>query len=97
MIGLAQFLQLYGGWGIAALALIAIFYMYKTQGNAFETRHKEYVSLIRETNTSFRAVTDALNKLIMLIENIDGDLKKHDNIIQEVKTVMENCKIRLGQ
>jgi len=96
MTGIAQFLQMYGGWGIAAVALMALAHVYKSTGNLLEKRHVEYVSILRETSVALISTTNSISNVIAALDKIEIKIQESNATNIELKQVIEYCKARGG-
>jgi len=92
MTDLASFLQTYGGWAVAAVALLALAHVYKKSWNLLETRHLEFVKILQETSNTYSSTTAALNKIIFIAERLEKRFGDNEELMREVKMTLENCK-----
>jgi len=82
---LAKFLQLYGGWGMCAVLILAIFYLYKSMGKLLEKRNDQFIEVLKEcgvaldaTNTSNKDVKDLLRNNKEILDRVERLLIKNN-------------------
>jgi len=57
---MAEFLQMYGGWAVSVLLMVAIAYLYRTMGCLLENRNVQLINLLTECK-----IVVAENKIFM--------------------------------
>ncbi len=92
MTGLAAFLQTYGGWAIAAITLIALAHIYKTTSDLLEKRHSEFVSILKEASHALLSASTSITKMTSMLDRIESSMKKDEELVKEIKKIMEHCK-----
>ena len=88
-MGLAAYLQTYGGWALSALLIIAIHRLYTQTSKLLEERNKEFNDVLRETTRALEAnarVT-AENKAV---------LERLERLLNNVNIAMRTCQQRNG-
>ena len=94
--GLAAYLQAYGGWAIAALAIIALVYLYRDTNKQFKERHIEYVNLNTEAVKVMQSVAIAQNHMTQIIERIEKIMEQQSRIIGEQSGLLERAAKSIG-
>ncbi len=82
----AKFLQVYGGWGMCAVLLFGIFYLYKSMGKLLEKRNDQFIEVLKECGIALKVTSDS-NKEVenllrdnkALMERVERLLTKNDN------------------
>lgn len=57
---IAEFLQTNGGWGVASIAIYALWQKDKQFGVKMDERHEEFLALLRETSDMLSSVRHVL-------------------------------------
>ena len=57
---IAAFLQINGGWGIAAICMVALWRKDKQFGDKLDERHEEFLALLRETSDMLGSIREVL-------------------------------------
>jgi hypothetical protein len=72
----AEFLQVFGGWGVSAILLAGIVYLYRSTNKLLERRNEQFIEALKETtaalqqnNDESRRVESALTRVERILDN----------------------------
>lgn len=75
---LAQILQTFGGWGVSAVLLFGIFYLYKTTNQTLEKRYEHIAEVLKETSAMLQQNVDELKRVESLLQRVERELERRE-------------------
>jgi F0F1-type ATP synthase membrane subunit b/b' len=71
MTSMAEFLKVYGGWGVAVVAIIGLVALYRHTGKLLESRNDLIVDILRDATANVEQCTKTNEKVeSLLVENL---------------------------
>ena len=82
VIGIAEMLQTYGGWGVAVVFLVLLWCLYRSTNNILESRHQESIEIIASTNQTLTRCSQAMEQTVRIVTDLDHTL---DDIKEQLR------------
>lgn len=76
MLQLAEMLQNFGAWGICAVLICAIVYLYRSSNILLEKRNDQFVELLRETNALLHSLSDQCLRVEQILDRVERKLNE---------------------
>ena len=73
---LAELLQVFGGWGVSAVLMIAIFYLFRSMNKDRYERDKQFMDVLKETTAALQQNTDAAKRAEAVLQRVENRLDK---------------------
>jgi hypothetical protein len=86
----AELLQLYGGWGMCAVLIAGITYVYKSMGALLEKRNDQFIQVLNEVGSLLQTVNDSTDRSEKLMDKIDRHLVAGEKIMERVETKLNS-------
>lgn len=71
MTELAQFLQTFGGWGVAVVFLGLLIYVYRSFNNLLEKRNEQFIEALRETTNALSTNSDDSKRIEAVLTRVE--------------------------
>jgi len=76
MAEMAKILEQFGGWGMCAVLIVAIAYLYRSMGALLEKRNDQFVELLKETNAVLQTITDQNKRIEKVLDRVEIKLNE---------------------
>ena len=89
---LASLLQTYGPWGVTAVLIVAIFYLYRTTSGILNERNQQFITYLQTSGTTLANLsktTDKVEVLFLEIKELMRDVRSH---MEASKALMEDVR-----
>ena len=73
---LAELLQVFGGWGVSAVLMMAIFYLFRAMQKDRNERDKQFMEVLKETTAALQQNTDAAKRAETVLHRVENRLDK---------------------
>lgn len=73
---MAEFFQTFGGWGVSAVLLTGIIYLYKTQITAQTEKDKQFIDVLKETVSVLQQNADRNDRVEAVLSRVERLLDK---------------------
>jgi len=101
----AKILQIYGGWGMTALLIFVLLWLYKTTSKLLDDRNEKFIVLLKECssalNNAEKAIDhireDANEECASLHGKIDALERRLESWSSEMKVFLESNKTLMGR
>ena len=74
---IAKFLQTFGGWGVSAIFLGGIIYLYRSTSSLLEKRNEQFINALKATTAALQQNSDVSTRVCNTLERVerrlDGD------------------------
>lgn len=91
-MGLAQYLQAYGGWAVASICMIALARLYTKTSNLLEKRNDQFIAVLEKTTTALQATTSTQQDCVMLLRSVSDVLSKTESTLKDFTETAERCR-----
>lgn len=81
----AELLQLYGGWGMCAVLIAGIVYIYKSTGALLEKRNDQFIKVLEDVGFLLQAVNGSNERTEVLMVKIKTQLATNEKILERVE------------
>ena len=76
MAEVAKILEQFGGWGMCAVLIAAIAYLYRSMNALLEKRNDQFVGLLKETNAVLQTITDQNKRIEKILDRFENKLNE---------------------
>lgn len=76
MATVAKILEEFGAWGMCAILIAAIIYLYRSMGALLEKRNDQFVELLKETSAVLQTIVDQNNRIERLLDRVEDRLNE---------------------
>ena len=73
---LAEFLQAFGGWGVSAVLLFGIIYLYRSTNKLLEKRNEQFIGALKETTAALQQNNDESRRVEAALVRVERALDK---------------------
>jgi Na+-transporting methylmalonyl-CoA/oxaloacetate decarboxylase gamma subunit len=74
---IAEFLQTFGGWGVAVLFLSLLIYLYRSTNNLLEKRNTQFIEALKETTETLSQSNEQSKRVEAVLTRVEGRLDKN--------------------
>ena len=74
MTDMAKILEQFGAWGMCAILIAAIIYLYRSMGALLEKRNDQFVELLKETNAVLQTIADQNKRIERVLDRVETKL-----------------------
>jgi hypothetical protein len=71
---IAEFLQTFGGWGVAVIMLGLLIYLYRSTNNLLEKRNTQFIETLRETTEALNQSNEQLRRVEAIMTRVERNL-----------------------
>ena len=82
---MAEFFQSYGAWGMCAVLVAGIAYIYKSQTNLLEKRNDQFIEVLKEVGVLLQSVNDSNTRLGVLMTANNEHLRDSVRVLERVE------------
>ena len=86
---LAELLQIYGGWGVAAILMVAIVALYRSSKKEWDKANSQFVSLLKECSALLRTLSDGNTRVEDLLRRNESQLQRMNELSARVEKSLE--------
>lgn len=86
----AELLQLYGGWGMCAILIVGITYVYKSMGAILEKRNDQFIQVLNDVGSLLRTVNDSNDRIESLMGKVRALLVTNEKILERVENKLNS-------
>ena len=76
MTDTAEFLQTFGGWGVAVIFLVGIVYLYRSTNSLLEKRNEQFIEALKETTEALQTANDESKRVEVVMNRVEKVLDK---------------------
>ena len=76
MAEIVKILEQFGAWGMCAVLITAIVYLYRSMGALLEKRNDQFVELLRETSAVLQTIVDQNNRIEKILDRVEIKLNE---------------------
>ena len=87
---LADLLQVYGGWGMVAVLLVAIVGLYKNMTKVLEKRNDQFVDVLKESGAALKQTDDTMKEVKELLKQATTALERFERVMERVEDRLNN-------
>jgi len=93
---LAQLLETYGPWGITAVLIFAIFYLYRTTSTILSERNQQFISYLQTSGTTLANLSKTTDKLEEVMREVKELLRENKAYLETAKVLMDDVRRALS-
>lgn len=71
MVEIAKFLQTFGGWGVSAVFLAGIIYLYRSTSKILEKRNEQFIEALKETTAALQQNNDESRRVEAVLSRVE--------------------------
>jgi len=73
---IAELLQTFGGWGVSAVLLAGILYLYRSTNKLLEKRNEQFIEALKETTAALQQNSDESRRAEAVLQRVEHILDK---------------------
>lgn len=71
LVNVAKFLQEFGGWGLSAILISGIIYLYRSSSNLLEKRNAQFIDALKETTAALQQNNDESRRVETVLLRVE--------------------------
>jgi len=94
---IAELLQIYGGWGLSALLMVAIVALYVSSKRERDKREIDFVTLLKECSALLRTLSDGNTRVEDLLRRVESSNQRSEKALGRSERAMDTTERVLGR
>jgi hypothetical protein len=78
LTAISELLETFGPWGVCAILVVGIIYLYRSTNQTLERRNGQFVEALKETTAALQQNADESRRVEMVLGRVERGLDRRD-------------------